>query len=99
MYEKTAIYLISQSPDPHGVADPVAETERMVYATVRSVNFAEIYQAMTQGMEPTYIFRLQNRADYDGERYLRYDGGRYRVIRAYRVGNGVDLTVEEVADV
>lgn len=99
MYERTAIYLIHKSPDPRGVTDPVEETRQMVYATVRSVGHTELYEAMTHGLRPSLIFRLANYLDYDGSLYCEYNGRRYRVIRTYRTGMTIDLTVEEANDV
>lgn len=99
MFERGIVYLITQDPDPHGFTDPVEESKQMVYCTVRSVGHTEYYEAMTQGLRPSLIFRIANFLDYNGERYLEYRGLRYRVIRTYRAGMTIDLTVEEAPDV
>lgn len=99
MFDRDVIYLIHQSPDPHGITDPVRETEQMVYATIRSVGHTEVYEALTHGLHPSLIFRLANYLDYNGELYCRYEDRRYRIIRTYRSGWTIDLTGEEVADV
>lgn len=99
MFERGTIYLINQDPDPHGFTDPVEETMRMAYVTVRSVGHTEYYEAMTQGLRPTLVFRINNFLDYNGERYLEYRRLRYRVIRTYRAGMTIELTVEEAPNV
>lgn len=99
MLERSVIYLISKSPNPRGFTDPIVESKRMVYCTVRSVGGAEVYEAMTHGLRPTLVFRLANFKDYDGEMYCEYDGKRYRIVRPYRAGMTIDLTVEEAEDV
>jgi len=99
MFLRDVIYLIQQDPDPHGFTDTVTETKHMVYVTVRSVGHTEVYEALTQGLRPSLIFRIGNFADYRGERYVEYNSKRYRVIRTYRTGFAIDLTVEEAPDV
>lgn len=99
MFERGIVYLIEQDPDPHGFTDPVTETKQMVYVTVRSVGHTEVYEAMTQGMRPTLVFKLNNFLDYNGERYCEYRGQRYHVIRTYRAGMTIELTVEEAPNV
>ena len=99
MFQRGVIYLITQSPDPHGFTDAVEETTQMVYVTVRSVGHTEVYEAMAQGLHPTLVFRISNFLDYNGERYLIYEDKRYHVIRTYRSGFTIDLTVEEAPDV
>lgn len=99
MFERSVIYLISKSPDPRGFTDPIVESQRMVFCTVRSVGHTEVYEAMTHGLRPTLVFRLANYLDYGDESYCKYDGKRYRIIRTYRAGMTIDLTVEEAEDV
>lgn len=98
MFERTVIYLISKSPDPRGFTETVNETKQMVYATVRSVGHTEFYEAMIAGMRPSLTIRLADYHDYDGSQYLEYRNKRYRVVRTYRTGVSIDLTVEEAND-
>ena len=37
---------------------------------------------------------LADYLDYEGERLVEYNGQRYRVIRTYRAGQSMELTVE-----
>lgn len=99
MLERNVIYLIDQSPDPHGITEEPTETEHMVYCTVKSVGHTEVYEALTHGLHPSLTFTLENYLDYSGELYLHYNGSRYRVIRTYRTGMRLEITVEEVPDV
>ena len=71
----------------------------MVYATVKSVGHTEVYEALTHGLHPSITFHIANYLDYDGELYIQYNDHRYRVIRTYRTGMALEITVEEVADV
>lgn len=99
MFLRDVIYLIQQDPDPHGFTDPVTETRQMVYVTVRSVGHTEAYEAMANGLQPSLVFRINNFLDYNGERFCEYNGKRYHVIRTYRSGFSIELTVEEAPDV
>ena len=99
MFERSVIYLIEQQPDPHGITETPEETEHMVYCTVRSVGHTEVYEALTHGLHPTLTFSIANHLDYCGELYLRYEDRRYRVIRTYRTGMSLEITVEEAPDV
>lgn len=99
MFERSVIYLISQSPNPRGVTETATETEHMVYVTVKSVGHTEVYEALTHGLHPTLTFYLANYLDYDGELYLLYNSKPYRVIRTYRVNMGLEITVEEAPNV
>lgn len=58
-------------------------TSRQVFVSVRAVNRTEAYEAAAYGLKPSITFILANRADYDDEQRIRYDGKDYRVIRTY----------------
>lgn len=96
MLRADVVYLISQTPGKHGVFDPpTAETERMVYCTVRSVGMSEFYKAKEYGLAPEYVFELADFADYEGERIVEYNNVRYEVIRTYVDGLKIEITVQE----
>ena len=88
------IYLISQTPDTNGVFDTPAETDRMVYCTLRSVSMSEFYRAREYDLAPELVFVLTDFADYDGEKVLRYGDKRYDVIRTYINGQSIEITAE-----
>lgn len=94
MVRADIITLISDSPAAHGVFGSHDETLRDVFAEVRSVGMKEAYTAMSQGLNPAYTFVLQLAEDYSGEREIIYRQERYRVIRTYQSGDGVEITVE-----
>lgn len=92
------IYLVAEDPEAHGIFEEHTETPRMVYCQVMSVGRSEYYRAMSNGLEPSFIFRLSDALEYRGEKIAIYKGTRYRVVRAYTMsdGNAIELTVEEV---
>lgn len=98
------IWLVSEAPD---ATNPVTEagdvnwkeTQRWVYADAPSVGQSEFYQAAAVGLKPELKFVLQDYLDYGGEKRIRYapfgsDTFReYEVLRTYRNGNRLELTV------
>ena len=89
------IYLIAEDPAAHGIFDAPTETKRMVYCGVRSVGLSEFYRAMEQDLHPSFVFVLEDFAEYGGEKICEYKGTRYRIIRTYTTGGRIELTVEE----
>ena len=49
---------------------------------------------MENGVSPTYVFRLSDRREYQGEKILKYNGDRYRVVRTYVDGYAIEITAE-----
>jgi len=94
MMRADVIDLITETASAHGVHDAVTEEARTVYCTVRSVSRSEFYNALNAGMQPEYVFVLALAEDYQGERVVRYNGQKYRVIRTYRVDDGIEITCE-----
>lgn len=88
------IYLIAESPETHGVYDKPETIERMVFVTVRSVGMRERYEAMAHDREPEYVFELADYAEYNAEKFCRYKGNVYSIIRTYIKGNRMELTAE-----
>lgn len=78
------------------------ESRRDVFCGLRSVGHAEFYEAHSVEYHPELKFVLADYLDYSGETLIRYEGTLYRVIRTYRDGQELELTVgrasaEEVA--
>lgn len=89
------ISLITETASAHGVHTTVTETEREVMCTVRSVSRSEYYNALNAGIEPSLVFYLALSDDYQGERVVRYQGMKYRVVRTYLTeDDGIEITVE-----
>lgn len=72
-------------------------TERTVYAMPKSVYNSEFYRAAQIGLHPSITLFLSNRADYDGEKLVEFQGKEYDVIRvdwkAQR--DGITLVLQE----
>ena len=82
----------TQSVDEYG--DPaIQETSRRVFCKVGSIGQKEFYQAHAVGLQPEIKFILADHLDYDGEALVEYKGTRYRVLRTYRAGQQLELTV------
>lgn len=95
MWLQNVLTLIAEEPVEHGIFDEIVETERTVFCEVRSVGYQEYYRALEQDLHPTFIFRLADYAEYQGEKICEYEGTRYRIVRTYVDGYAIELTVEE----
>ena len=78
------------------------ETRREVLCGLRSVGHAEFYEAHATEYHPELKFVLEDYLDYEGETLVKYGPDLYRVIRTYRAGQELEITVgrasaEEVA--
>lgn len=92
MHEILTLITAIQHADAYG--DPVTtETSREVFAKLGSIGQKEFYQAHAVGLQPELKFVLADYLDYDGETLVEYNGQRYRVLRTYRNGLELELTV------
>lgn len=55
--------------------------KRKVYVMPRGVYSSEFYNAAQAGLHPEITFEMTNRADYNGERLIEFDGVVYNIIR------------------
>ena len=55
--------------------------DNQVYVMPRGVYNAEFYNAAQAGLHPSITFELTNRADYNGEKLIEWEGVLYNVIR------------------
>lgn len=62
--------------------ETIVYSNKDVYVQPRSVYQSEFYNASQTGLHPSITFTLTNRADYDGERLIEWNGKLYNVIRA-----------------
>lgn len=86
--------LIQQNQIIDEYGDPVtAETTRQVFCKLGSIGQKEFYQAQVIGLRPEVRFTLADYLDYNGEMLVEHDGTRYRVLRTYRAGQQLELTV------
>ena len=88
------ISLIQQTHGVDDYGDPViTETTREVFAKLGSIGQKEFYQAHAVGLQPEVKFVLSDYLDFDGEEKVEHNGVRYRVLRTYRKGQELELTV------
>ena len=79
-----------------------ADARRDVFCGLRSVGHTEFYEAHATEYHPELKFMLADYLDYNGETLVKHGADLYRVIRTYRVGQELEITVgrasaEEVA--
>lgn len=55
---------------------------KLIYVQPRTVYASEFYQAAQAGLHPSITFEITNRADYNGEKLLEWNGAEYDIIRA-----------------
>lgn len=86
--------LISQTHGTDEYGDPkLKESSREVFARLASVGQKEFYEAHAVGLKPELKFVLTDYLDYEGEMLAEHNGIRYRVLRTYRKGQELELTV------
>lgn len=86
--------LIQQTRGVDDYGDPViTETTREVFAKLGSIGQKEFYQAHAVGLQPELKFVLADYLDYDDEPMVEHNGQRYRILRTYRKGQELELTV------
>lgn len=96
MMRQDIIYLVSESPEAHGIFETHTETQRKVYCAIKSVGYNEYYRAMEQNLRPSMVFVLSDFSEYQGEKICVYDDVRYRIVRTYITPQQtIELTVEE----
>lgn len=103
MYD-SIITLISESNTVDEYGDTVTvETERTIFAEVKSIGQSEFYQAQAVGLKPEIKFLIADFADYQNEKKLKYTpfGGTediYTVLRTYRTKNQLEIVCKRGID-
>lgn len=94
MGENDVITLIhtESEADEYGDTQTI-ERMREVFAQYMSIGQAEFYQAAATGLRPEIRFKLSDYMDYEDEPIVQHNGIRYRVLRTYRSGQELELTV------
>jgi SPP1 family predicted phage head-tail adaptor len=88
------LYLIQTEEALDAYGDlAMTETRRQVFARLSSIGQKEFYQAQATGLQPELKFVLADYLDYNGEQLVEHNGQRYRVLRTYRNGLELELTV------
>ena len=96
MDRSTPIYLISEVKQQNSIGEWIStETERMVYANVKSVTANEFFNASQIGLAPEYRFTMFA-SDYQSEQIVKFNGERYAVYRVYQdVTDKLELYVQK----
>jgi hypothetical protein len=69
------------------------DSPRVVFCSLRSVGHTEFYEAHAIDYHPELKFVLADYLDYNGETLVKYNDDLYRVLRTYRTGQELELTV------
>lgn len=81
----------------------VVQTERVVFAQLKSIGQSEFYQAQAVGLKPEIKFVLADYLDYQNEKILKYADisgieEEYEVLRTYRQNNTLELICKRGVD-
>lgn len=98
MYDGIAILKAYGQPVYDGYGNEfIPEVTSTVFVQPRGVYQSEFYNAAQIGLKPSLTLYIANKADYNGEKVLSYEGKEYSVIRvdwsAQR--DGISLICEE----
>lgn len=98
MYDSIA-YLLEKdqiSYDAYG-NEVITYSEKMVYVKPTTVYASEFYAAAQAGLHPSISFAISHRADYSGEKIIKFEDKLYSVIRADWKADrdGIKLICEE----
>ena len=66
---------------------------REVFAKQQSIGMREFYEAAATEYSPEIKFILADYLEYNGETFAKYEGTLYRVMRTYRAGQTIELTL------
>lgn len=70
-------------------------TMREVFAQIRSIRMREFYAAATADMSPSCVAVLSDYRDYEDEEIVFWNDEKYRVLRTYRKGKQLELTLSK----
>ena len=80
------------------------QTERIVFAELKSIGQSEFYQANALGLKPEIKFVLPHYLEYQNEKKIKYQAyGEmqeeiYTVIRTFRTGNELEIVCKRGAE-
>ena len=103
MYDNI-IKLIAESSTVDEYGDTVAtQTERTIFAEVKSIGQSEFYQAQAVGLKPEIKFVIADFYDYQNEKILRYapfngEEDTYTILRTYRTNNRLEIVCKRGID-
>lgn len=68
-------------------------SRREIFAKILSVGQQEFYQAQATGLKPEIKFEIADYLDYQNEKELIHEDIKYQVLRTYRKGKNLEITV------
>lgn len=98
------ITLVSEENTVDEYGDSISiETERTVFAKLKSIGQSEFYQAQAVGLKPEIKFVLPDFLEYKNEKKLKYapfneEEEVYSVLRTYRNNNELELVCKRGID-
>ena len=81
--------------DEYGNELETKPTKREVFAQIRSIRMSEFYAAATADMSPSCVAVLADYRDYEDEEVVLWNDEKYRVLRTYRKGKQLELTLSK----
>ena len=82
MYDGVAVLKAYKKITHDKYGNPQTEIEETtVFVQPRGVYQSEFYNAAQLGLKPSLTLYITNREDYNGQKYLEYEGREYEVIR------------------
>lgn len=104
MYDQQIkLITVIKTIDEHG--DPkLSESERAVFAELKSIGQSEFYQAQAVGLKPEVKFILPDYLEYQGEVKLKIqdfneiEETEYTILRTFRNGNMLELVCKRGID-
>lgn len=69
------------------------DTFHTVFCAIRNIGQKEFYEASALDVYPEIKFVLADYLNYNGEKLLEYNNQMYRVLRTYRTGQELEITV------
>lgn len=97
MYDNVAILKrVSRTEYDEEGNELLTYSDRLVYVLPRSVYNSEFYNAAQVGLHPSLVLTMTNRADYQGEKLVEFEGQLYDVIRTDWTAqrDGIALTLQ-----
>ena len=93
MYHEV-IRLIKTMQEPDETGELISTTtEREVFAKIASIGQQEFYQAQANGLKPELKFEMADYLDYENEKKLIHEGIEYDILRTFRKGRMLEITV------
>ena len=82
----------------------IVESERNVFAEVKSIGTKEFYEAQALGLQPELKFVIADYLDYQGEKLIKFQKfgesveKTYEIIRIYQTGFALEITARKVIE-